>query len=1078
MASYIPNITDNSQQIPVAATMPQSNYQFLQTQMDKANAMYESGLQEVKSGYASIVNAPVTGIEANERKQKYIQQAQNKLRTLSSKDLSLPQNVAQAETAYAPFWEDDLLVTNSAYTRKIGKENSQLDSWLYSTDEDTRKLYSDKNRQAIQEATLLLANAPMTKEGYAGLLSTIQDKAKAIPYYDIEKEALESFKEMYGAGVDKGVSAVHLGNGMMNTVYNGPESFPAYKTWFLSQMSDKYMPQLRQQAWVEVQQRTRKVMAENPEITDPKQVNMLLAKDRMKELQEVNANAIKMNSDMMDVFANQLNDLHYQVYVNQRGRWDDSQRQQEQIIQRNLQLYTNGWENARTQSIEYSELIDGKANDRYLKTVTDIATNPIDYLTNININKMADRWATGMASISSEKVEVDPLEHEKKFWQNEERKHWVDVQKLYQEDKKIAQEERKMALTARGQAYDLYKATGKLTPFGKTDPGFRGGGSGSGKSGWASGSTWNGIPDPDISPVTTNVQKVNVVLEAEKAIKKPLYDAVMGQQLDITSPGGFGTIVLGQNGLQMSDKNMEIFRNYMGKMMEQGKVPPTPEEAAQWNSVKEKLYKEGVIKSVKDITGPMTMFSALNSYAEKVSKKLGSSTLDNKKDLQDALALSAQGISSSMQQYIDGRNKFDSILQQSLMNSPTGEPNPLVVVENGKKRLIQGTDIYKDAPGLELSSGNETLKMSPKEFADAMATGRVEVREPETLGSHTSGLFSSNWDIKIDGVEYKVNRLTAPENARNTNLTLNGIVKERPKDLVLQDYGFEAIGDRNNRSDIADALWRYTNGTKLGNINEFSNKWKKANENVASTLGYKDGLVYQAAGYDVNDQDEDKANFGVGLAKEASLIANTHSFYEYPSGEKDPVMYQPTKADDAQKIAQIRNVLSSDTQIRDKVAKVEVIKGLGEVAITFKEQYGKDRPDFAGKTIYMKYTPTAKGKYMDAIPSGVVSGPMADLLNGKVYKSSELMNNSGRTWELTPMNKDAQGNYTLAMLNIAFTDSSGVKQSKRIPIPLVGPYAKSPMQISQMLQQDDAAYFMNASTTRKVNSQTIAAKPQ
>lgn len=1022
MASYIPNITDNTQQIPVGSTMPQSNYQFLQTQMDKANAMYESGFQEVKSGYASIVNAPVTGIEANERKQKYIQQAQNKLRTLSSKDLSLPQNVAQAETAYAPFWEDDLLIQNTANTRFLHKNNSQLDNWLYSNDEETRSLYNDKNRAAIQEATMLLANTPMTKEAYAGLSGIIQDKARAIPYYDINKDIDEAWNLRYGSGIDKGISSTHLSGLGMITDYNGPQSYDAYKTWILSHLSpdSKYMPQLKQQAWLEVQEARKKVMYENPTITDPKQVDNILAKNRMQKLKEVYSSRENVYSGLLDSYANQLNDLRTQVYVDQGGQWDESQKAAEQALLANIEGYTNLYNNTKLQGQKYNELVDDKPNPLYFQTLTDIATNPDDYVTNLLIDNIADSWATGRASVTARKVEVNPIEDKIRHYQNEDRKHWVEVQKLLKEKEKLDIEREQLQLTARGQAWDLYKTTGKLSPFGPTDSNFRGG-----KLGWAT--TWNG---ENIGGVVSDATEQINHLEKTRLVQEKLNaprDIALNTMLNIDATG-FGGIVLGDNGLKLTDKEQDTFARYMKKMVDRGQVSDDPEGKAVWDKVKNKLKTAGVIKNTNDILGPWGMQSALDDYGNKDVadglRKLGSDAA--LRQLQ-ALQSQSSSIKANMLQYTDGREKFD----KEVLEKASKDARFKKLLVDGK-RMVESNDIEKILP-------NEILAYDP-------ATDKeVKLNKADIANAYLTDSFSAEdklagfGEVTINGATYRI-----------YNTPFNKKQKENYRNL---DRSLRTIRER------------------FGTPKDINTLRTKLVGELSSAIEYKDGALYKKLTRDPNDEDKEVANKTIQDIQQHAPIANTTMFYYIKPGESAPTFLQK---EDPAKVEKLRELMSSTPEIQKYVANFQQIKQLREAAITLRDISDGPLKDLSGKTIYMKYTPTASDKLTAHLPDDVISGPLSNLQKRGVFTSPDSMKGVYEA-TLTGVGEGPDGGASKVIYNKKYW-INGVMQTQKVTYDLYGKYAKNLQEIYEIYNQDVANTLANQQVRKQVKNQEISAR--
>lgn len=1035
MATFIPQVQDQSAPIPYAPT----NYQFLQTQMDRANAMYESGLQEVKSGYASILNTPVTGVEANERKNKYIQDAQNKLRTLSSKDLSLPQNVVQAEAAYAPFWEDNLLITNSAYTRKIDKENNKLDSWINSTDEEERSLYSDHNKRALQKVSGILANTPMNAASYAKLANEMNE-ARAIPYYNIDKEAMDSFKSMFGNDIEKGPNHVTLGNGAMYTEYNGPNSYDAYRTWYIAHAAnEKYQPQLRQQAWLQVQDRRKEILSKNPTIA-PDEVDKMLAKNRMKELHEVYSSQENSYTKLINDYNDKINDLRIQV-SNQKGQMQPADKMQLDVWTNKLKQYTALRDNiSHTLLSDYTETIDGRPNEEYYKKLSDIATNPVNYLTNIDMVRAADMWATKMSSVTREKVEVNPIEHETNYWRDKEIEHQLKIAELRISEQRVRNEMGRLSLDAQKADDELFMKTGINRRTGEVDSRF------TGANGWAGSlSAGSSLANADVYPYTIDPQKVDNLLGQIEAEKNAPRDMAFGEMLNVTDPNGFGSIVLGKYGMGLSDREMNDLTSLVNSMLTQGAVEGTAQQKAVWNKVKDNLVKEGVVKKASDITGPWTLFPAMKAYAPKVSNKLVASNADYKHSIQDALAMSQGKMDSYMEEYIDAEHNFNERVRDKIVSDERFQP--LVVQEGNSKRVLTPKDIANKLPK-EITIYEEQGSVTNKQYVP------VKLSRDDIANAYMSG-----------------NLFISPGRGNGSNggvITIYGKTYSMPPSMFPRDpLTSEEIAYANVYGEL----------NKIGKSEDIANLRKLAGAEAAKNLNINNGLIYQSIVMDPNDPDEGKAGNAIKLARDLSPIANTTNFYTYDSNGKEVLLKNQDKGD--QLIQDIRSITASNKEMKDRVANIQIIKDLGVAAITLRPNISDNDKTYplAGKTVYMRLTPTAMGGMLGNIPSGMVKGPLAGLLRGKDYYSSPTMRNSGMEWSLTGMNNGPDGKPTVAMWSVDYRDENSANVTRRYPFPLVGRNSKTLVEINDAIKSMESSYLSTKETQRKAKTQQIAATP-
>ena len=127
MATPYAQITDSSQSLQPA--LNNVDYSFLQQGLAKRSLDFEQGLSQIKNDYSSILNAPLTSTENVEQRKQYIGQIQEGLKKVATTDVSLPQNVTQAENLYAPFWKDSDILIDQAATKHLQNQfqNAETD---------------------------------------------------------------------------------------------------------------------------------------------------------------------------------------------------------------------------------------------------------------------------------------------------------------------------------------------------------------------------------------------------------------------------------------------------------------------------------------------------------------------------------------------------------------------------------------------------------------------------------------------------------------------------------------------------------------------------------------------------------------------------------------------------------------------------------------------------------------------------------------------------------------------------------------------------------------------------------------
>jgi hypothetical protein len=147
MATYLPGVTDTGFN-PVQYT---PNFSLLANALDKATARYETNFQKLSQGYQSILNASITNDVVSKKRDEYLNNIKDQLKTLSSTDLSIQANVNTAENLYSPFWEDKTMLAHIADTKerqaqmqeqlRIAKEHPDYDN---STVQTVMNYYTNK----------------------------------------------------------------------------------------------------------------------------------------------------------------------------------------------------------------------------------------------------------------------------------------------------------------------------------------------------------------------------------------------------------------------------------------------------------------------------------------------------------------------------------------------------------------------------------------------------------------------------------------------------------------------------------------------------------------------------------------------------------------------------------------------------------------------------------------------------------------------------------------------------------------------------------------------------------------------
>ncbi len=1003
MASYIPQISDNIQE-----TKPQGGgYQFLQQLqplMDKANQQYEVGKQDVLSGYSSIVNAQVAGPMAEERKRKYVQDAQTKLKTLSKQDLSLPQNVAQAEAAYAPFWEDTDLLENIGAVKTYSKTRSTLESWASSNDADTRAQYSDQSMMDAQRYLEQISMAPLDRNAYRKI-----EAPKAVRNPHLTAELTNLFESEYGVGADKGISTIQTNGLAMTTLYNGPQALAGYTTYALSKMGDEYNDWFKQKARVTVWEQGREIKALNPTISD-QELNTQVAEKRLSELKRYNEK-VAGDSNQVVLYYEKLYNAVKQQVASQKVPASEVQEADMAIYENYIQQYkTLAIRHQAAADTEYSPKINGSPNSKYQTNLLGMSTNPQDYLANLYRMQEAEQWAAGKAAITQQKREVDPVqkaylegvEKDRRF-QLDYNQYVLDVKKANDEMTRAnMQYEKELGVNRQGQKIPGY-GDALLFKFGDKIEGLLGG------SGTPAEIAQNAAMSGTIGRETTEAARIPNYYEVINDGIKEAQKVPELMTVDISSVNGnegYGAMVLGSDGMGLSTDQMIDFSSAMKKMM--GGEEINEQERKTYRLVEEKIRQSVNIKG--QITGPYTMNSALRAYANTTvapNLKLLATKNEEKAASFMRLGLLSAEIEQKLLRSKEARVKLDEATANEILNKD--EYSSLTYMENGKKKLadrdyIASKLVSGEARNLETG---KVEKLNKKDIADAYGRGQLKV----TKGSYDR-MSGGDYYLQIDNRTYAVS----------------------PYDPIL--------------GAVNSVINQYGTSEEVHSIK------KRAGQKVAEQLQMNpDGVITKSMSF-TPESDPTKggskknAIFFHNYLTELSRPENTSDFYEVDvvGGKKVPITDKATiKAirdamidpDRSKNIAMVTDKVDSELMPAGEI----VFRSAADAGIALNQTAGDPLSKLRGKSIIARKTPNAQGNYINAIPSPILNESWGGLYRGDIIESTPIQNATGYRYKAYPVNKDPNGNYTAVEVEITmkvYKNGKFVEETKRETKPLTG----------------------------------------
>ena len=223
MATYIKGVTDYIPQI-----QPWSpDYNFYQNTLERKQAKYDKGWEQVNSVYNSILNAPMMRGQNVEKRDNFFKSVEQQIQQMSDVDLSLAQNVDTASQVFRPFYEDKSIVHDIGFTKNYQDEMQNAEYLRNCTDE---KKCGDKywagGVKALQYKAQEFVNA--SDEQALGMSAP-----KYTNYFNFMKEAGAAVKDAGFKMVEDKVSG-----GYKVTTTNGAQMIAPLKEFMMSRFGD------------------------------------------------------------------------------------------------------------------------------------------------------------------------------------------------------------------------------------------------------------------------------------------------------------------------------------------------------------------------------------------------------------------------------------------------------------------------------------------------------------------------------------------------------------------------------------------------------------------------------------------------------------------------------------------------------------------------------------------------------------------------------------------------------------------------------------------------------------------------
>lgn len=867
MASPYTNSSNAVSDVGITSPIGSPDFSFLSSQLYRSNSQYEAGEKEVVAGYSSVLSQPTLGDEAAQRKQQYIEQVQQGLKKVAPTDLSLPQNVQQAENLYAPFWEDKSLLQNTSSAKEYQNNVQKIQSGLFSTDDKQRALYDPIQLQDQEGYRIDVEEAGLDPQK-----QKMVQKRPVTPFRNF-RDALNE-----AAGKDGfDIKWDELADGGKNILRytNGARSTKDFATWAASVLSGPdWSSQFQTIGRVAVDHMKQQIKHDNPNIT-PDQMNSEIAKYTVGKLQQNYAD--NLASTQLDI-ANTQKQIDIIKNRGVKGKPTAADMPLFNLLTQQMQQ-TQGVFTQQKQ--EQDNFINGDRD----KKLRDITSNPQDYFAQIEKTNTISNYAVGAAA---RKDGREILNNEAYAQAATNQRMWAELRERTTNNAgELAVKRGQLQINAEEQA--RLNAVAGYDPHTNTmKPGYGPGGAGT---------------VPDVRTGTPAKDIVNM-----KTIDNPYDKYQADQQKNLTTAHDLlwgsdnaAKLLIGKpvnidrGGVKSTENVTATDIDVTNRALLNKKADPnykyTPKEL-------EGLAKVGAAIGAgpHQYTDPATMEAKLEqSLGKEELDKNGVPTTDSRiasRKVTEAKQISEKA--SSMNKQV--KSNVNSIL----LNTDRADPNsPLVQHQKNPdgsitRRLTTAADIAPTLPALEVkNSKGEIVKLSPEDLAKGLyMDGSIKMNDGLTY--HPTGLFTSGADLYINGEEYVVNKVTPPAGTVVANVGPHGVEHIPAQPIQLQDYGFYHVGtEPNNRRDVHGAMMAFVNNNKYGDPEKFHNTIQNAQHAAVDNLtGYQSDLLERGVSQTYNMLNKVQQATVNKLTSDLADPSNRQATIPGITGEQLPVLSQ------------------------------------------------------------------------------------------------------------------------------------------------------------------------------------------
>jgi hypothetical protein len=588
MATYIQGLTDSNYS-PLIDT---PDYSFLKNILDKSTQNYQTGLSKLSSSYNSITNTPLTKDELKTQRDDYVKLMEKELSRVAGTDLSMPENVAAADSIFSPFWENKEMLVDANFTKRQSNQMQSQEAMKTSSDEKIRKQWNPIPGIVMQH------RMEKVRKAKAGDLSVYQEPiVESTPFYNLGDEAADYIKKM-----DYKITRTVAANGRIETTVNGPGTQMSYYELLNQIRDEKYVAQdniMGQYNTINAINDIKSVNASKGKTLTDEEATKLIPEyysdSKVKQLE----NERTFNNTTLKALTDKLQLIQY----------DSTNPELPEIVNQIKQLTNDPKINANGYGVELSNQIStwkNKNSKEYLEIARNISYSPTSFFAKMHATSELNAVSRNLANNQSKKIEED-----KSYWEEKKlQQQWILKHDEINKDLQVAiiNNQEKSKSGSSGERASINGVSGTYVD-GKFKPDIN-------ENGIADDKEKGDVTDAYNKPLSVekgkaDVKFLNPLAQAKQHLTNQINAVNENQyQLFKTVPSVFTSKYISNE--QANILHEAIVKNNYS----------SPDVIKAIDDVRENLVKAGVIKKTSDITGPLsimnTISGAMTSDMEKI----------------------------------------------------------------------------------------------------------------------------------------------------------------------------------------------------------------------------------------------------------------------------------------------------------------------------------------------------------------------------------------------------------------------------------------------------------------------------